>query len=69
MVAAVLKIFPKILVRLLAGTASLAISSVTNAILMAVVLIRFVLMTVLRSLSSTIEFVGETTLNLSLIHI
>jgi len=64
MVSAVLKIFPKILLRLLAGTVSLAISSVTNAILMAVVLIRFVLMTVLRSLSSTIEFVGETTLNI-----
>ncbi len=63
-VGSVLKIIPKILVGLLAGTASLAISSATNAVLMAVVLVRFVLMTLLRSLSSAVEFVGETTINL-----
>ena len=63
-VASVLKIFPKIIVRVLAGTASLAISSVTNTLLMAVVLIRFVLMTLLRSLSTVVEFVGETLINM-----
>lgn len=62
-IAAVLQTISKVTVRVLAGTASLAISSLTNSLLMAVVLIRFVLMTLLRSLSSVVEFVGETTIN------
>lgn len=63
-VGSVLKVVPQVAVRVLAGTASLAISSLTNSILMAVVLVRFVLMTVLRTLSTVVEFVGETTINL-----
>lgn len=62
--AAVLKIFPKIALGLISGTVSLAVSSFINSILMAIVLIRFIIMTVLKSLSAVIEFVGETTLNI-----
>ncbi len=59
----VLKAVKKVVVGLLAGVSSLAISTLTNGILMAVILVRFVVMTLLRSLSSTVTFVGETTIN------
>lgn len=59
----VLQIIPKVLIGTLSVIASLAVSTVTNGILMAVILVRFVVMTLLRSLSSTVTFVGESTLN------
>lgn len=59
----VLKAVKKVVVGLLAGVSSIAISTLTNGILMAVILVRFVVMTLLRSLSSTVTFVGETTIN------
>lgn len=59
----VLKMVKKVVVGILAGTASLAVSTVTNGILMAVILVRFVVMTLLRLLSSSVSFIGETTVN------
>lgn len=53
----------KVVERVVAGTVALAVSSVSNALLMAVVLTRFILMTILRSTSTAVEFAGETFLN------
>ncbi len=64
MVAGVaLKIAQKILVGIVSGVASLAISTLTNGLLLAVILIRGVVMSLLRPLGSTVRFVGETTVN------
>lgn len=59
----VLKMVKKVVVGILSGTASIAVSTLTNGILMAVILIRFVVMTLLRSLSSSVSFIGETAIN------
>ena len=56
-------IVKKIVLGILSGVTSIVVSTLTNAILAAVILIRFVVMTLLRSLSSTVSFVGETALN------
>ncbi len=45
------------------GVIALIFSSVVNALLAAVLVVRFVMMTVLRATSSVVEFVGETTIN------
>lgn len=58
-----IKMAKKVVVGILSGIASIAISTVTNAILMAVLVARFVIMTLLRPLSSAVAFVGETTVN------
>lgn len=59
----VLKMAKKVIFGILAGTASLAISTVTNGVLMAVILVRFVVMTLLRSMTSSVIFVSETAIN------
>ncbi|CAN0521018.1 unnamed protein product [Ectocarpus sp. 12 AP-2014] len=58
-----LKVVKKIVVGIICGVSSIAISTLTNAILVAVILVRFVVMTLLRSLASTVSFVGETSIN------
>ncbi|CAM9577669.1 unnamed protein product [Ectocarpus sp. 6 AP-2014] len=59
----VLKMVKKVVVGILAGTTSMAVSTLTNGILMGVILVRFVVMTLLRSLSSSVSFIGETAVN------
>ena len=59
----VVKMIMKIIVGIICGVSSLVISTLANGILMAVILARFVVMTLLRSLASTVSFVGETTIN------
>lgn len=61
--SAILKPIAKVLQGVAAGTIALAVSTVTNAILLAVVLARFIIMTILRTTSSVVEFVGETVIN------
>lgn len=61
--AALLKPIAKVLQGVAAGTIALAISTVTNTILLAVVLARFVIMSILRTTSSVVEFAGETLIN------
>ena len=61
--SAILKPIAKVIEGVAAGTIALAVSSVTNAILLAVVLARFVIMSILRTTSSVVEFVGETVIN------
>lgn len=46
------------------GIIALIFSSVVNALLAAVLIVRFVVMIVLRTTSNVVEFVGETTINL-----
>lgn len=46
------------------GIIALAFSSIVNSLLGVILLARFVVMIVLRSLSTTVEFVGETTINI-----
>lgn len=58
-----LKVVKKIVVGILSGVSSIAVSTVTNTVLAAVVLVRFVVMILLRSLGSTVTFVGETAIN------
>ena len=60
----VLKVLKKVIIGILSGVTSIAISTVTNALLLAVLLARFVIMTLLRPLSSAVTFVGETTVNI-----
>jgi len=57
------KVVKKIVIGIICGVGSLIFSTLTNAILAAVLIIRFVVMTLLRSLSSTVSFVGDTTIN------
>jgi hypothetical protein len=45
------------------GVIALLFSSAVNALLAAVLVVRFIVMTALRSLSTVVEFVGETTIN------
>lgn len=58
--SAVLKPIAKVLQGVAAGTIALVVSSVSNAILLAVVLARFVIMSILRTTSSVAKFAGET---------
>lgn len=62
-IGAVVKPVAKLAQGIVAGTIALAISSVTNTIILAVVLARFVVMSILRTASTAIEFAGETVLN------
>ncbi|CAN0207764.1 unnamed protein product [Scytosiphon promiscuus] len=57
------KVAKKVVVGIVCGVSSIVVSTVTNAVLAAVVLVRFVVMILLRSLSSTVTFVGETAIN------
>lgn len=57
------KLFKFIFMNLIPGIFAMALSMVTNAILMAVVLARFVIMSILKTTSNAVEFVGETFLN------
>lgn len=61
--SAVLKPIAKVFQGVLAGTISLAVSTVSNTILLAVVLARFVIMSILRTTSTVVEFAGETVVN------
>ncbi|CAM9790714.1 unnamed protein product [Ectocarpus sp. 13 AM-2016] len=58
-----LKPIAKILEGVVAGTIALTLSTVSNAILLAVVLARFVIMSILRTTSTFVEFAGETVIN------
>lgn len=58
------KALVQLILKLLSGVSALAISTVTNTLLLGVVLVRFVVMSALRPLSSAVEFAGETTLNI-----
>ncbi|CAM9211936.1 unnamed protein product [Pylaiella littoralis] len=63
MVKPIMKAVVRIVQCIVAGTLALAISTVTNAIMLAVILARFTIMSILRTTSSVVEFAGETLLN------
>lgn len=52
-----------IILNLFAGVSSIAVTTITNKLLAAVLLITFIIMSVLRSTSAIVEFAGETLLN------
>ena len=59
----VVKFLKFIFMNLLPGILALVLSTVTNSLIMGVVLVRFVTMSVLKTTSTAVEFAGETLVN------
>lgn len=62
-VKGLVKILKFIVLNLTSGVASIAITTITNTLLLAVLLVRFIILAVLKSLGHIVEFTGETFLN------
>lgn len=63
-VKGVLNILKCVVLNLTSGVASLVITTLTNNLFVAVLLVRFLILTVLKTLGHAVQFAGETTLNL-----